>query len=93
MEPIIDKRPSRLEELFLDELKVPYGAERHQLNVLPLLKHAASSQKLQNVFSSHLDNTREAENVIAATAPRSAPAPEFRLGRLRGNGTGDGYGG
>lgn len=50
---------SRLEELFLDELREAYGAEQHQLLVLPLLKKAASSLKLQNVIASHLDDTRE----------------------------------
>jgi len=50
---------SHLEELFLDELRELYGAEQHQLTVLPLLKKAASSLKLQNVLASHLDETRE----------------------------------
>lgn len=54
-----NKPDSRLEELFLDELRELYGAERHQLKVLPLLKKAASSLKLQNVLASHLDDTRE----------------------------------
>jgi ferritin-like metal-binding protein YciE len=52
-------RHSRLGELFLSELRELYGAERHQLVVLPLLKKAASSLKLKNVLSSHLDDTRE----------------------------------
>jgi ferritin-like metal-binding protein YciE len=60
MEKTIQNQPdSRLEELFLDELKEVYGAEQHQLQVLPLLKKAASSLKLQNVIASHLDDTRE----------------------------------
>lgn len=49
---------SKLTALFLTELKELYGAERHQLLVLPLLKKAASSLKLQNVIASHLDDTR-----------------------------------
>lgn len=52
-------RHSKLGELFLNELRELYGAERHQLQVLPLLKKAASSLKLRNVLSSHLDDTRE----------------------------------
>jgi ferritin-like metal-binding protein YciE len=52
-------KDSSLEKLFLEELKELYGAEKHQLMVLPLLKKAASSQKLQNVLASHLDDTRE----------------------------------
>src|ERR1700744_232212 len=54
-----DHPDSRLRELFLTELKELYGAEQHQLHVLPLLKKAASSQKLQNVIASHLDDTRQ----------------------------------
>ena len=46
-------------ELFLNELRELYGAEKHQLVVLPLLKKAASSLKLRNVLASHLDDTRE----------------------------------
>jgi ferritin-like metal-binding protein YciE len=52
-------RHSKMGELFLNELRELYGAERHQLAVLPLLKKAASSLKLKNVLSSHLDDTRE----------------------------------
>ena len=60
METTMQNKPdSKLEELFLDELKEAYGAEQHQLQVLPLLKKAASSLKLQNVIASHLDDTRE----------------------------------
>jgi ferritin-like metal-binding protein YciE len=59
METITEIPTSRLEELFLEELRELYGAERHQLTVLPLLKTAAASQKLKNVLSSHLEDTRE----------------------------------
>lgn len=60
METTMQNQPdSRLEELFLDELKEVYGAEQHQLQVLLLLKKAASSLKLQNVIASHIDDTRE----------------------------------
>lgn len=60
MEPTIQNRPdSKLEDLFFEELREIYGAEQHQLQVLPLLKKAASSLKLQNVIASHLDDTRE----------------------------------
>jgi ferritin-like metal-binding protein YciE len=66
MEKTIEQRSSEdqmpmdsLEKLFLEELKELYGAEKHQLLVLPMLKKAASSQKLQNVLASHLDDTHE----------------------------------
>lgn len=50
---------SQLEQLLLNELREIYGAEKQQLNVLPLLKKAASSLKLKNVLASHLDDTQE----------------------------------
>jgi ferritin-like metal-binding protein YciE len=48
-----------MEKLFLAELREIYGAEKHQLMVLPLLKKAASSLRLQNTLANHLDATRE----------------------------------
>lgn len=48
-----------MEKFFLDELREIYGAEKHQIVVLPLLKKAASSLKLQNMLAYHLDATRE----------------------------------
>jgi ferritin-like metal-binding protein YciE len=53
------QKDTSLEGLFLEELKELYGAEKHQLLILPMLKKAASSLKLQNVLASHLDETRE----------------------------------
>src|SRR5580704_1323660 len=78
MEPMIDKRPSQLAELFLDELKDLYGAERHQLDMLSLLKQAASSQKLKNVLSSHLDDTLEQIARLKAIFERTGHKPEAR---------------
>lgn len=48
-----------MEQLFLNELRELYGAEKHQLLVLPLLKRSATSLKLRNVLAGHLDDTRE----------------------------------
>jgi len=48
-----------MEKLFLDGLKEIYGAEKHQTVVLPMLKKAASSLKLQNMLANHLYTTRE----------------------------------
>jgi len=48
-----------MEKLFLDGLKEIYGAEKHQTVVLPMLKKAASSLKLQNMLAYHLYTTRE----------------------------------
>jgi ferritin-like metal-binding protein YciE len=78
MEKTINTHQSRLEQLFLDELKDLYGAERHQLHVLPLLKHAATSQKLRNVLSSHLDDTREQIVRLEAIFEKTGHLPEAR---------------
>ena len=48
-----------MEKLFLDGLREIYGAEKHQIMILPMLKKAASSLKLQNALANHLDATRE----------------------------------
>src|ERR1700761_25170 len=50
---------SGLDMLLLKGLQELYGAEKHQLLVLPLLKKAAASLKLQNVLANHLDDTKE----------------------------------
>jgi ferritin-like metal-binding protein YciE len=56
---IREHRNSKLEKLFLEELRILYGAEKHQLQVLGLLKKAACSLKLRNVLASHLDDTAD----------------------------------
>lgn len=43
----------------MDGLREIYGAEKHQTVVLPLLKKAASSLRLQNMLANHLYTTRE----------------------------------
>jgi len=48
-----------MEKLFLDELREIYGAERHQIPVLHLLKKAASSLRMQNMLANHLDTTHD----------------------------------
>ena len=52
-------KDANLEMLLLDELKEMYGAEQHQLLVLPIMKKAASSLKLQSVLAGHIDCTRD----------------------------------
>jgi len=89
METTTPNRPdSKLEELFLDELKEVYGSEQHQLTLLLLLKKAASSLKLQNVIANHLDDTREhiirLENVFQLMGrPAEARTSEAILGITR----------
>jgi len=74
-----NKPDSRLEELFLDELRELYGAEQHQLNLLLLLKKAASSLKLQNVLASHLDETREHISRLETVFEKMGYPAEARL--------------
>lgn len=78
MEKTIDRQSSRLEELFLDELKDLYSAEQHQLHLLSLLKHAASSLRLKNILSSHLDDTREQISRLEAIFERTGHRAEAR---------------
>jgi ferritin-like metal-binding protein YciE len=48
-----------LEDLFVDELKDVYDAEKRLTKALPKLAKAASSEKLRNAFESHLKETKE----------------------------------
>jgi len=48
-----------LDELFHDELKDIYWAEKHLLKALPKLQKAATSEELQNALAEHLEVTRE----------------------------------
>jgi ferritin-like metal-binding protein YciE len=74
----IEKEPSKLKALFLEELRALYGAERLQLNVLPLLKQAASSQKLRNVLAAHLDDTTGQIGRLEAIFAKMGQEPEAR---------------
>ncbi len=46
-----------LRELFLDELKDIYWAEKHLTKALPKMKKAATSEELANAFETHLGQT------------------------------------
>ena len=79
---------SQLEALLFNELRELYGAEKQQLIVLHLLKKAASSLKLRNVFANHLDDTREHIRRLEAIftqlgLPAEAQAPESIYGITR----------
>ena len=76
MEKVVEKQSVQLEELFQEELRKLYGTEQYQLQLLPLLKHAASSQKLKNVFSSHLEDTREQIGRLEAFFQKSGSHPD-----------------
>ncbi|HWJ29236.1 MAG TPA: ferritin-like domain-containing protein [Flavisolibacter sp.] len=47
-----------LNELFVDELKDIYWAEKHLTKALPKMKKAATSQELANAFDQHLTVTQ-----------------------------------
>ena len=48
-----------LEELFLEQLKDIYWAEKHLLKALPKMEKAATSAELKRSFADHLEVTRE----------------------------------
>ena len=48
-----------LQDLFEHEVKDLYSAEKQLVDALPKMVKAASDQKLQKAFSSHLDETKE----------------------------------
>ena len=48
-----------LKELFIDELKDIYWAEKHLTKALPKMKKAATSEELANAFEEHLAVTEE----------------------------------
>ena len=48
-----------LQELFIEELKDIYWAEKHLVKALPKMEKAASSEELANAFADHLAVTQE----------------------------------
>lgn len=52
-------KDSMLNDFFVDELKDIYWAEKHLTKVLPKMKKAATSEKLQQAFADHLEATQE----------------------------------
>jgi ferritin-like metal-binding protein YciE len=49
---------SMLLDLFTDEIKDIYWAEKHLTKALPKMQKAASSEELQNAFETHLEQTK-----------------------------------
>lgn len=49
---------SALLELFTDEVKDIYWAEKHLTKALPKMKKAATSPELQDAFATHLEQTK-----------------------------------
>jgi ferritin-like metal-binding protein YciE len=50
---------SALLELFTDEIKDIYWAEKHLTKALPKMRKAATSEELQDAFATHLEQTME----------------------------------
>jgi ferritin-like metal-binding protein YciE len=50
---------SMLRELFIDELRDIYWAEKHLVKALPKMEKASSSEELANAFAEHLAVTQE----------------------------------
>jgi len=53
------KTHSALVELFTDEIKDIYWAEKHLVKALPKMGEAATSEELKNAFALHLEQTQE----------------------------------
>ncbi|MBO9153035.1 ferritin-like domain-containing protein [Chitinophaga sp. GCM10012297] len=54
-----DMPNSKFHQLFMDELKDIYWAEKHLVKALGKMQKAASSQELVNAFADHLEMTKE----------------------------------
>src|ERR1700760_2701445 len=52
------KAESALKELFVDELKDIYWAEKHLASALPKMIKGATSENLKDTISAHLDETK-----------------------------------
>lgn len=50
---------TKLKELFIDELKDIYWAEKHLVKALPKMRKASTSEELANAFEDHLAVTQE----------------------------------
>ena len=53
-----EENESALRELFVDELKDIFWAEKHLLKALPKMAKAASSEELRQAFETHTEQTR-----------------------------------
>jgi ferritin-like metal-binding protein YciE len=54
-----ENQSTMLEELFLEELRDIYWAEKHLLKALPKMEKAATSKELRQSFADHLKVTKE----------------------------------
>jgi ferritin-like metal-binding protein YciE len=72
-----DKDNSALQELFLDELKDIYWAEKHLIRNLPKMAKQATSDELKNAIEWHLKETEvhieRLERVFESVAKKAIP--------------------
>jgi ferritin-like metal-binding protein YciE len=54
-----EESDSMLLELFVDEIKDIFWAEKHLTKALPKMQKAATSEELQSAFETHLEQTEE----------------------------------
>jgi ferritin-like metal-binding protein YciE len=54
-----EENNSMLQELFIEELRDIYWAEKHLVKALPKMQKATSSEELANAFADHLAVTQE----------------------------------
>lgn len=57
--PTREQNESMLQDLFLDELRDIYWAEKHLVKALPKMQKAATSEELATAFEDHLAVTQE----------------------------------
>lgn len=57
--PTKEQNQSMLHDLFLDELRDIYWAEKHLVKALPKMEKAATSEELATAFADHLAVTQE----------------------------------
>ncbi|MBV4359050.1 ferritin-like domain-containing protein [Parasegetibacter sp. MAH-26] len=56
---MITRTEPALEELFVDEIKDIYWAEKKLVKAIPKMQKAASSEELRTAFATHLEQTKE----------------------------------
>lgn len=56
---VVHDEETLLRELFMDELKDIYWAEKHLTKALPKMQKAATSEELANAFETHKEQTME----------------------------------
>src|ERR1700712_1673259 len=76
-EQTTDMKDSALNELFIDELKDIYWAEKHLVTALPKMAKAATSEELRTAIENHLAETENhvsrLESAFASIDEKAVP--------------------